>query len=121
MILFRDREFACTMELTLELMGGKWKGLILWHLGQRARIRFGELQRIHTRLTHKVLTQQLRELERDGIVERHVYQEVPPRVEYALTPIGLRLLPVLQAMCSWGDDYIAGSRDAQGVCSRSLP
>jgi DNA-binding HxlR family transcriptional regulator len=97
-----ETEYRCGVEITLNLIGGKWKGLILWHLCQRT-FRFSQLRRRTHGITQKMLTQQLRELERDGLVHREVYPEVPPRVEYSLTDEGLSLKPLLTAMCLWGN------------------
>jgi len=94
----------CGVEITLNLVGGKWKGLILWHLCQKT-YRFSQLKRRTTGVTQKMLTQQLRELERDGLVHREVYPQVPPKVEYSLTDAGRSLEPLLQLMCKWGQDY----------------
>jgi DNA-binding HxlR family transcriptional regulator len=91
----------CPAELTLEILGGRWKVLIVWQLFQGEQ-RFSELFRALDGITQKMLTQQLRELERHGIVRRTVYPEVPPKVEYALTPLGDSLKPVVDAMCEWG-------------------
>jgi DNA-binding HxlR family transcriptional regulator len=91
----------CPAELTLAVIGGRWKVLILYQLFQGVK-RFSELQRALPRITQKMLTQQLREMERDGIVQRTVYPQVPPKVEYRLTPRGETLKPVVQAMCKWG-------------------
>jgi DNA-binding HxlR family transcriptional regulator len=91
----------CPAESTAKLIGGRWKIVILWYLFQGAK-RFSELQRMLTGVTKKVLTQQLRDMERDGIVARTVYPEVPPKVEYAITPLGLSLKPVVEAMHQWG-------------------
>ena len=96
----------CGVEITLNLVGGKWKGLILWHLCQKT-LRFSQLRRRTTGVTQKMLTQQLRELERDGLVYREVYPEVPPKVEYSLTDEGRSLEPLLQLMCKWGQKYSA--------------
>lgn len=95
----------CGVEVTLNLIGGKWKGLILWHLCQKT-LRFSQLQRRTHGITQKMLTQQLRELERDGLIHREVYPQVPPRVEYSLTTQGQSLSPLLQAMCQWGQDRL---------------
>ena len=94
-------EFDCPVSLTADVIGGKWKPLILFHLEDRTR-RFGELCRLIPHLTKKMLTQKLRELERDGIVYRKVYPQVPPRVEYSLTTHGETLKPVLKLMSAWG-------------------
>ncbi|HEU4401195.1 MAG TPA: helix-turn-helix domain-containing protein [Candidatus Polarisedimenticolia bacterium] len=91
----------CPAETTLSVIGGRWKVPILWTLFQGTR-RFSELFRALPRITQKMLTQQLREMERDGIVHRAVYAQVPPRVEYSLTPLGRSLRPVVEAMCAWG-------------------
>lgn len=96
--------YRCGVEITLNLIGGKWKGLILWHLCQKT-LRFSQLQRRTNGITQKMLTQQLRELEHDGLVHREVYPEVPPRVEYSLTEQGRSLEPLLQAMCQWGQGH----------------
>lgn len=91
----------CPAEHTLEVIGGTWKVPVLWHLARGPR-RFSDLRRDLGDVTAKVLTQQLRELEGDGVVSRKVYAQVPPKVEYALTARGLTLLPIVQAMCRWG-------------------
>ncbi len=100
----------CPMTTTLQVIGGKWKTVILWHLRSETR-RFGVLRKLIPAITQKMLTQQLRELERDGVVLRKVYAEVPPRVEYSLTDLGHSLEPVLAAMCAWGADYHRGRND----------
>lgn len=102
----REPEFACTVDVTLSVIGGKWKLLIYYQL-RRGTARFGQLKRAMPRITQTMLTQQLRELEEDGIVSRTVYAEVPPRVEYALTEFGRTLDPVIGAMCEWGGRYRA--------------
>lgn len=91
----------CPAEATLHVIGGRWKVLILWHLLAGTK-RFSELRRAMDGVTQKMLTQQLREMERDGVVSRRVYAEVPPRVEYSLTDRGATLRPVVEAMCAWG-------------------
>ena len=100
----RGREYYCTVELTLNIIGGKWKPIILFHLGNGEPRRFGELKRAMPNITQKMLTQQLRELEHDGLVHRQVYAEVPPKVEYSLTEFGLTILPVLQSLSQWGNE-----------------
>lgn len=92
---------ACTVDVTLKVLGGKWKPVILWYVS-RGTIRFNQLHRQITGITQKMLTQQLRELEKDGLILRTVYPEVPPRVEYSITEYGTSLRPVLRAMSEWG-------------------
>jgi len=96
---------GCTVEATLELFGGKWKALILYHLFEDGVLRFGELRRRLPNVTQRMLTNQLRELEADGLVSRTVFPEVPPHVEYALTDLGKTMKPVIQALKTWGDRY----------------
>lgn len=99
-----EQPYKCSVATTLEIIGGKWKSLILWHLRQKT-LRFSQLQRRLGNITQKMQTQQLRELERDGIIHREVYAEVPPRVEYSLTDLGRSVIPILEQMCSWGKVY----------------
>jgi DNA-binding HxlR family transcriptional regulator len=98
-----DSDSPCPVETAVAVIGGKWKVLILWHLQERGTLRFAELQRSVDGVTHKVLSQQLRELERDGMVARRVYAEVPPRVEYSLTALGETLRGPLAVFCEWGE------------------
>jgi len=107
LVTFRDRTYNCPMEMTIDLIGGKWKALLLWNLSVRT-LRFGELQRQFPQLTQKMLTQQLRELVRDGLINRKSYDEMPPRVEYSLTEFGSTIMPVLHAMNRWGTGYLEG-------------
>ncbi|MDO5074246.1 HxlR family transcriptional regulator [Neisseria animaloris] len=95
---------CCPVSTTLDIIGGKWKVLILHHLNTETR-RFNELQRLMPAVTQRMLTLQLRELEGDGIVHREVYPQVPPKVEYSLTEFGLTLMPVIEAMHRWGTEY----------------
>lgn len=94
-----DRELpSCPVETTLKVIGGKWKALILWYLRDEI-LRFGELRRRIPGVTQRVLTLQLRELEYDGVVERKVYAQVPPKVEYSITELGRSLEPILKLRC----------------------
>lgn len=102
-----DKVFNCEKELTLSIIGGKWKMIIMWHLGKEGTKRFSELKSLIPDITQRMLTTQLRELEDDGIVNRKVYPVVPPKVEYSLTPRGESLIPILDLMYEWGKDYIA--------------
>lgn len=104
-MMFRDKEYKCGIDVTLALVGGKWKASILWHLAQET-MRFSDLQRQFSDITRKMLTQQLRELEADGLVHREVYPQVPPKVEYSLTEVGRTLFPVLDLMGDWGRTYL---------------
>jgi DNA-binding HxlR family transcriptional regulator len=105
MLEFNGREYNCPLEMTIDLIGGKWKVLILWNLSLGV-LRFGELKRLFPKATQKMLTQQLRDLESSGLISRKVYPQVPPKVEYSLTDFGKTLMPVLQEMNKWGADYI---------------
>ena len=96
---------SCPTEATLAVIGGRWKVPILWTLYADTH-RFGELSRQLTGITQKMLTQQLRELETDGLVHRKVYPEVPPRVEYSMTPLGRSLEPVLRSLTDWGERFL---------------
>lgn len=100
-----NKEFNCEKELTLAIIGGKWKMLILWHLGREGTKRFGELKSLIPDITPRMLVNQLRELEEDLIVNRKVYPVVPPKVEYSLTKEGESLMPILIAMYDWGKNY----------------
>ena len=102
---------VCPVETTLMLIGDKWKVLILWNL-MNGTMRFGELKKSIGTVSQKVLTAQLRDMEKKGLLTRKVYAEVPPRVEYTLTETGYSLKPVLDAMWTWGADYKA--KNGQG-------
>jgi DNA-binding HxlR family transcriptional regulator len=95
---------GCAVEATLQFIDGKWKGVILWHLLAET-LRFNQLRRLLPSVTQRMLTNQLRELEQDGLVARRVYAEIPPKVEYSLTERGRTLEPVLLALKGWGDAY----------------
>ncbi|MBX9823116.1 winged helix-turn-helix transcriptional regulator [Afipia birgiae] len=94
---------GCSVEVTLDLIDGKWKGVILYHL-QEGRLRFGELRKRLPNVTQRMLTKQLRALEEDDLIIRKVYAEVPPRVDYELSETGQRLRPVIDALKQWGDE-----------------
>ena len=118
------KEDNCPVEATLELIGGKYKALILWHLSQGI-LRFSELRQVIKGATPKMLTQQLRELEANGLVHREVYPVIPPKVEYSLTETGRSLMPVLVAikmlendryqLRDWGADYLR-RKDTEPCC-----
>lgn len=105
MLKLKGKEYTCSFEITIDLIGGKWKPLIIWHLGTKGTKRFNELKRLMPKITQKMLTQQLRELESDNLVQRKVYTQVPPKVEYSLTDLGKSLMPILSKMCNWGEEY----------------
>lgn len=100
-----DKQYYCTVELTLQVIGGKWKPIIIHKLGNEGTLRFSEVKRSIPNITQKMLTQQLRELESDGVVYREVYAQVPPKVEYSLTDLGRSVMPVIENLCDWGRKY----------------
>lgn len=115
----------CPVAATLHLIGGKYKALLLWHLSGKV-LRFNELRRLVPEATAKMLTQQLRELEKDGLILRKVYPVVPPKVEYSLSVRGESLFPILQAMYDWGSALLQEdgikptcSMQREGYCSCS--
>lgn len=113
------QSFQCPVEATLSLIGGKYKSLILWHLIGKT-LRFNELSKLITSATPKMLTQQLRELENDGLINRIVYPVVPPKVEYSLTDFGKSIIPILEAMCSWGTNYLTENNVSPSICPSTL-
>ncbi|MGE4552417.1 MAG: winged helix-turn-helix transcriptional regulator [Desulfovibrionaceae bacterium] len=114
------KTYRCFFELAIAVMGGKWKPVILYHLGRAGVLRYGELRRALPEVTDRMLTRQLRELEADGLVHREVYRQVPPRVEYTLTAQGRGLMPILEAMRDWGAGYEA-SRGGAEVVGQGAP
>ena len=104
----------CPVEATLELIGGKYKALILWHLSE-SKLRFSELRKVITNATPKMLTQQLRELEAQALIHREVFPVIPPKVEYSLTELGKSLMPILVAMRDWGAGYLR-TKDLESCC-----
>ncbi|MDR1028777.1 MAG: helix-turn-helix transcriptional regulator [Clostridiales Family XIII bacterium] len=111
--------YNCPVDATIDMIGGKYKSLILWHLID-ATLRFGELHKLIPQATPKMLTQQLRELEADSLIARTVYPVVPPKVEYALTDLGRSIQPILSAMYEWGADYLTRN-GLQVNCSMTAP
>lgn len=106
---------GCPVEFTLSVIGGKWKGVLLYHLIEGPK-RFNELRRIIPNVTQRMLTLQLRELEADGVVNRTVYEQVPPKVEYTLTPFGETLKPIISAMKDWGEQFKAKAGESLPAC-----
>jgi DNA-binding HxlR family transcriptional regulator len=99
-------KFKChaAVQTTLSVIGGKWKPLILWHLLERT-MRFGELEKNLAGISQKMLASELRALEHSGIVHREIYRQIPPKVEYWITPYGLTLRPVLEKLAIWGSSH----------------
>ncbi|MBH0164918.1 helix-turn-helix transcriptional regulator [Fictibacillus sp. 7GRE50] len=100
-----DGKLKCSIEYTLQKIGGKWKTVILWHLGIDGTLRYNELRNLLSGVTHKVLSQQLKELEEDGFIDRKSYNTVPPKVEYTLTAFGSTIMPILKQMHEWGTEH----------------
>ncbi len=99
--------YDCEVEVAFEILSGKWIPLIIWHLSNEGTKRFGELEKLMPGVTHKMLAQQLRALEKNGLVTRTIYPEVPPVVEYSLTEVGQNLGPVFSELNSWAVEYLA--------------
>ncbi len=98
-------EISCPVTATMQVLGGKWKAILINAIYHTSPARFGELKRSVKGITQSMLTQQLRELEEDGLISRKIYAEIPPRVEYTLTEFGLTLSPIMQSMAKWGEEY----------------
>lgn len=107
--------FQSPIEATISLIGGKYKAVILWHLIDKT-LRYGELSRLISSATPKMLTQQLRELEADGLINRHIYPVVPPKVEYSLSDFGKSIIPILDTMCNWGRSYLSDLDSEAKMC-----
>lgn len=102
--IFKEKKFNNPVELSLEIIGGKWKIPIIWRLKEESK-RYGELRRSLPKVTHKMLTKQLRELEQVEIITRKVFPEIPPKVEYSLTLLGKSVIPVIDLLNEWGEEY----------------
>lgn len=102
--LERKTKYKCSIEYTLSFMGGKWKPIILWYLGTEGIHRYGELKRKLEGITHKMLSQQLKELVEDGLIIRNEYPQIPPKVEYSITDKGRGLMNILNLMHIWGTE-----------------
>lgn len=98
-------ENSCPVTATMGVLGGKWKPILINAIYKTSPARFGELKRTVKGITQSMLTSQLRELEDDGVIARKIFAEIPPRVEYTITPFGATLAPILQAMGKWGEQY----------------
>lgn len=101
----KEGKLKCSIEYTLKKIGGKWKTVILWHLGTDGTLRYNELRRLLPGVAHKVLSQQLKELEEDGFINRTQYDTIPPKVEYSMTELGMTLMPILKQMHVWGKEH----------------
>lgn len=106
-----NEHYNCPVEYTLKVMGGKWKPIILWHLSTDGVKRYGELKKILLKISHKMLSQQLKELEADGLIHREEYHQIPPKVEYSIADKGKTLLPILNEMGNWGLENMNLTRD----------
>ncbi|APE33679.1 transcriptional regulator [Nocardia mangyaensis] len=110
----RERPYSCGIDAALDVVGGKWKALILWALSTGTQ-RFGELKQLVPGVTEKMLIQQLRELEHDGVIHREVYAQVPPKVEYSLTELGVSLNEALETLGAWGSANMTHICAVKGV------
>ncbi|WP_019849982.1 helix-turn-helix domain-containing protein [Desulfitobacterium sp. PCE1] len=97
--------YSCPIEYTMNLIAGKWKLVILWHLSQEKVMRYGEIKKSLNNITHKMLSQQLKELEADGFIHRKAYSQIPPKVEYSLTSLGESFFPILESISKWGKHH----------------
>ncbi|MCY6372060.1 winged helix-turn-helix transcriptional regulator [Clostridium ganghwense] len=97
-------KLKCSIEYTLSVIGGKWKPVILWHLGEDGTQRYNQLKKLMPGITHKMLSQQLKELEQEGLINRKQYNQIPPKVEYSITEKGYTVKPILQMMHKWGEE-----------------
>lgn len=104
-------EYNCEKELTMSIISGKYKVVIIWHLGNEGPHRYSELFRLFKEISNRILTKQLRELEQDGIIARTIYPVVPPKVEYHLTDLGETILPIVNEMWQWGKVHMEYYRD----------
>jgi len=102
----KENKAYCAVDFAFQRIGGKYRGRILWYLNEEKVLRYGALKRLLKGITTKMLTQTLRELEQDGLISRKVYLEVPPKVEYALTPAGWELIPIIDNLREWADRRI---------------
>jgi DNA-binding HxlR family transcriptional regulator len=101
----KEKIYSCPVEVTIGVIGGKWKSVIVYKLIKVQVVRFGEFRKLLPKVTAQMLTAQLRELEADGVIKRKVYPQVPPKVEYSLTTFGESLAPIIRAMANWGEKF----------------
>ncbi len=107
----KDKSYRCYFELAIDLIGGKWKSVILYHLGHHGVLRYADFKRFIPTITERMLTKALRELEGDGLIHREAYPEIPPKVEYSLLPKGESIMPILDALKNWGEGYHSDNID----------
>ncbi len=112
-----EQYVECPIEGTMDVIGGKWKCVILFRLMEGTK-RFSELRRLLSKVTQRTLTQQLRDLERDGLIARRIYAQVPPRVEYSLTERGRSIAPILIPLKEWGEEYVLGASSRAGEVAK---
>ena len=110
----KSYDIICPMEFAMTQISGKWKLIILWHIYQNKVIRYGELKRSVSKITDKMLSNQLKELVRDQIIHKQVYQEIPLKVEYSLTAYGESLIPIMKMLYRWGEEYISKVHNSSG-------
>lgn len=106
LLKLKEKQYYCPVELTLDLIGGKWKGIIIWYLKDKT-LRYNELKKQITTISEKVLIRELKSLKSNGIVHRKAYPVVPPKVEYSLTPYGKTLIPIFDLISNWGETHVA--------------
>lgn len=104
MVKYKNKKYVCSLDLGLDFIRGKWKGVILCHLSEKP-VRFLELKRLTKGITHKILSEQLKALEEDGLIIRSEYNEIPPKVEYSLSKKGKKLVPALKLIENWAKEY----------------
>lgn len=114
------KEYNIGVEATIDVIGGKWKPVILCHLKDEGKMRTSELKRAIPKITQKMLTQQLRELEHDQIINRIVYQQIPPKVEYELSEYGKSLNTILTSLCGWGESHIEKMKQREEEANASF-
>jgi len=119
-VVYNEKEYACSFEFALDLVSGKWKGMILWHL-QEGTLRYGEIKKLLGKITQKMLTQTLRELENHGLVSRKVYPVVPPKVEYTITERGAKLIPIFRELKEWGNEVGSSLGEVYECDSKRAP
>ena len=102
-IIYKEKEYACSFEFAMNMVSGKWKAMVLWHLRDDT-LRYSEIRKILGKITQKMLTQTLRDLESNQLITRKVYPVVPPKVEYTITKHGKKLIPIFMSLSQWGDE-----------------